>query len=99
MEKQLWLRCIASKGQFSSELAISIKDFRGEEFSLFAERESVEPEGDPDIRPVPALLRVRLLDQEGELVLIRLPAETFNNGYTVTVKQDQLAEHFQREPA
>ncbi len=98
MEKSLWLRCMASKGQFSNEFAISAKDYRGEEFSLFVSRELVEPEGDPNISRVPALMRVRALDRAGDLVLIRLPAETFNNGYTVTVKQDQLAEHLQREP-
>src|SRR5438477_12325952 len=99
MDKQLWLRCVASKGQFSTELAIVGKDYRGEEFSLFVERELVEPEGDPIVSRVPALLRVKALDRADDLVLIRLPGETFNRGYTVTVKQDQLAEHLEREPA
>jgi len=99
MEKQLWLRCVASKGQFSSELAILGQDYRGEEFSLFVERDFVEPEGDPDLGDVSARMRVKALDRAGDLVLVRLPGETFSNGYTVTVKQDQLTESLDREPA
>ena len=99
MEKQLWFRCTASKGQFSDEVAVFGKDYQGDEFSFFVNREFVETESEPDLDEVPARLRVMPLGREEHLVLIRLPGQTFGNGYTVTVRESDLNEQLECEPA
>lgn len=98
MNKSLWMRCYASKGQFTDEVAIRGKDFAGEEFSFFVNQDYVECQDNPEAGEVPALLRVNPLDQKDKLVLIQLPGQTFGNGSIITVTVDDL-QPMEREPA
>src|SRR5690606_23693400 len=87
------LSCTASVGQFHDEFAIKGTDFNGEAFSLFLNDEFLSNAtevraGNTDR----GLVRVEVLDQKGELVLIRLPGRTFGNGSTVTVRASDLCE-------
>ena len=36
------------------------------------------------------LFQVEVVDRKGDLALVRLPSETFENGYYITVKEMQL---------
>lgn len=82
----LWLKCKASAGQFQKELAISGLDRSDNGFSLFVDSDNVRGSGEN------AHLRVVGLASEGELVLVRLPGRTFENGQTITVRSSQLEE-------
>ena len=83
----LWLSCSVGPGQFPSEYAVAGRQHDGKCFSLFAPRETVS-------LPTPAagegLLRVQVVGRKDELVLVRLPAETLENGQYVTVAAGQL---------
>jgi hypothetical protein len=85
METQ-WLPCSVSRGQFPSEYAVAGTQFNGKGFSLFAPREvvqSVTPAGD-------GWMQVDVVDRKGDLALIRLPAQTFENGQYITVQAGLL---------
>jgi hypothetical protein len=77
---------------FCGEVAVRGITADGVEFSLFVSKDFVEsdsPIGDSE--PVAGWLLVEVLDQEGDLVLVRLPGQVFENGQTVTVR-DSLVE-------
>lgn len=99
MNTKHWLRVIASKGQFSDEVAIRGADYNGEQFSFFAQDDFVQVVGDINSGSADAFLRVTRLDQKDDLVLIRLPGQTFGNGSTITVMERDLSERKEREPA
>jgi len=82
-----WLPCSVSPGQFPSEYAVSGVQHNGRPFSLFAPLATVS-----SVTPGSAegLLQVEIVDRKGDLVLVRLPAQTFENGQYVTVKAAQL---------
>jgi hypothetical protein len=85
---QAWLRCSVSPGQFPDEYAIGGEKFDGRPFSLFAPLDTVQlPVG---VTSGEGLIRVTVSDRKGDLVLVRLPGQTFENGYFITVKADQL---------
>ena len=84
--EQNWLRCSASPGQFPTELAVSGVQFNGHGFSLFAPEESVkglETDGT-------AYIKVDVVDRRGSLALVRLPAQTFENGQHIPVNATDL---------
>jgi len=86
------LRCQVSPGMFSGEVAVRGIAADGAEFSLFVADDFVEsdsPVGGSE--PVDGWLLVDVLDREGDLVLVRLPGQAFENGQTVTVR-DSLIE-------
>jgi hypothetical protein len=85
------LPCSVSPGQFPSEYAVAGVQYNGKPFSLFAPRESVFP---PSSGEGEGLLQVEVIDRRGDLVLVRLPAQTFENGQFITVHAKDL-----REPA
>jgi hypothetical protein len=88
-----WLKCEATPGQFSDELAISSHDFRGEKFSLFVPLPQVKIDEDVFARAhrdSDAMIRVEILDRKDSLVLIKLPCRAFGNGSTLTVNIAQL---------
>ena len=82
---QQWLTCSIGPGQFPTEYAVSGVQQNGKAFSLFAPRDSVSPLSDEK-----GLVRVDVVDKRGDLVLVRLPAQTFENGQHVTVKASDL---------
>jgi hypothetical protein len=84
-----WLMCSISPGQFPTEYAVSGTQYNGAPFSLFASGESVVP-------PVGAIeglgaVRVQVIDRRDGLALVRLPAQTFENGHHVTVSESELS--------
>jgi hypothetical protein len=78
----MWLPCLVSPGQFPNEYAVSGTQHNGKGFSLFAPREAVVA---PAAGEGEGLLRVEVADRRGDLALVRLPAQTFENGQHVTV--------------
>jgi hypothetical protein len=82
-----WLSCSISPGQFPTEFAIVGTDHDGKGFSLFAPREFTVPSKDSEGI---GLVRVDVIDQKGDLILVRLPGQTFENGQYVTVKASDL---------
>ncbi len=97
-DRTVWLECNISSGQFSSELAVSAVDYIGSEFSLFTNQENVEFDANQLLErgETEGRMRVVILDENKDLSLVRLPARTFENGSTVTVKKSQLET---REPS
>ena len=90
----LWLRCEVSRGQFNNEVAVSGQTYDGRGFSLFISGEFVEVEHEGSIgadEPVNGYVRVDQLDRKGSLVLVKLPGQTFENGRTITVHEQQLS--------
>ena len=86
-----WLKCKASPGQFSGELAVRAQAFDGTEFSLFAPEEYVDfSEQHEEEGSVDAWLRVDMIESQDELNLVRLPRQPLENGQFVTVRASQL---------
>jgi hypothetical protein len=73
-----------SEGLFSSEAVVSFRDARGQEVSLVAPAVTIlkGPHG--------GLIRIRILQRDGHLYLVRLPGEVYGAGSDVTVTEDQL---------
>jgi hypothetical protein len=95
-----WLNCTISSGQFSDEFAVSGRDFQGNGFSFFAPANCVRPNSaPPEGAEAPARVLVVILGQRDDLTLVQLPATTFDNGATVTVREDQLAYQAARQIA
>lgn len=88
-----WLSCAVGEGQFSGEYAVKGKLFNSEEFSMFVPQTCVKTDkpivGDQYVQ---GYMKVSVLDQKENLVLVGLPNPSFENGYTITVKKDQLQE-------
>lgn len=84
-----WLRCEVSAGQFPTEAAIKGEDYSGEEFSLFVPRQCVRPDAGLCDEWISGMVRVEILDARNNLSLVELPGKTFNNGSTITVRDDQ----------
>jgi hypothetical protein len=85
------LHCQLYPGQFSSEFAVVVTSFSGREFSLFASRDEVRSAREPgDDEPVDGWLRVKVLEGDGEHVLVQLPQSTIENGPYLAVRRDKL---------
>ena len=87
-----WLSCSISPGQFPTEFAVAGRHYTDKGgvkgYSLFAPIDSVislssAAEG-------PGLVQVDVIDSKDDLVLVKLPAQTFENGQHITVKQSEL---------
>ena len=88
-----WLECTVSEGQFSGEFAIQGELFDETGFSLFVEREDVWFEAEPiEGKSVEGLVRITALQEKDNLCLVALPKPTMENGWSVTVKTDNLKE-------
>ena len=85
-----WLRCEVSAGQFPTEAAIKGKDHSGEVFSLFVPLTHVRPSEGLGDEWIGGKVQVEILDSRGGLSLVELPGQTFTNGRTITVREDQL---------
>ena len=89
MEK--WLKCTISPGQFTGEFAVQGKMFDATEFSLFAPGEDLQFSENPaSDKHVEGYIRVLSGDSKDDLLLVRLPRPTFENGRVITVKMDQI---------
>ena len=81
-----WLPCTVGPGQFPTESAVSGHQHGGKLFSLFAPRRMVKEDGKGG-----GWVRVSLVDERDGLALVRLPAQTFENGQHVTVARTSLS--------
>jgi hypothetical protein len=90
---ETWLRCGVSPGMFDHELGVQGQQFNGSEYSLFAPRRAVWYGAQQLIsgQTVPGLVQVKPLERRGDMVLVELPGQTFQNGSFITVAADQLA--------
>ena len=82
-----WLPCSVSYGQFPNEYAVAGTQYNEKGFSLFAPKETVSA---PNSGEGEGLIEVEVVDRRGELALVRLPAQTFENGQHVTVNATTL---------
>lgn len=89
--EEVWLRCALYPGQFTSELAVVVKTYNGKTFSLFAQKVDLRYDRPPsEEEPADGWIKVRVVQQEGELLLVRLPQTTLENGPYLTVTAGQL---------
>jgi hypothetical protein len=87
MAEQVWLETTVSPGQFPDEYAVSGQQYDGRTFSLFASADTVR-EAWPGAGQGRVLVDV--IDRREDLCLVRLPAQTIENGQHVTVRASQL---------
>lgn len=82
---------MVSQGQFTGEYAVKAALHNGIEFSLFASEEDVSFRGAPTgDEHVEGRIRVQSLSSKDDLLLVSLPQPTFENGRTVTVRDNQV---------
>lgn len=93
-----WLQCEVSAGQFSTEAAIRGRDYSGEEFSLFVPARCVRPETGLGDDWISGKVLVEVLQSRDGLSLVELPGQTFNNGRTITVRDDQIESAHRAQP-
>jgi hypothetical protein len=76
---------------FSTECAVTVSASSGREFSLFTDRATVSvPNWPTDDQTVDGWVDVEVVEQQGSLVLVRLPQSTIENGPYLTVNRGQL---------
>lgn len=99
-DKTKFLRCSVASGQFSGEYAVSGNTFDGEGFSLFAPKEFVITQSNvEEVGKVDGLVEVEEIDRDGELVLVKLPRQTLENGTTITISASELETNSMRQEA
>jgi hypothetical protein len=91
-QNPVWLRCRVSPGMFDHELGVQGEQFDGSAYGLFAPREAVDHGERPltSGQTVPGLVQVEAIERKGDLVLVELPGQTFQNGSLITVTAGQL---------
>ena len=92
METKIYLKVTQSEGCFSNEFAIASQLFDGEEFSCFVPKPYIKILNSTDEDTYNALLQVRVITEENDLVLISLPTmevyyNSFLNGTLYTLTQ------------
>ena len=75
--RQYGLKSELSPGMFSNERLAAVRDHEGRERVLFVPDFKIS--GD-----------VRLIDEAGDIALVRLPGELLDAGWTLSVKRSQL---------
>ena len=95
----IYLRCKINPGQFSDEFAVHGESHNREAFSLFVSEGDVDSEQSDQGAERDGWVRVEILAKDKDLVLVRLPGQTFENGATVTVCESELLERSPREIA
>ena len=91
------LKCQISSGLFSGEVAVRGTDANNNEFSLFVSDDFVEYSLPIGENSVDGWICIDVLAREGALLLVRLPAQTFENGQTITVRDSQVELRARRE--
>jgi hypothetical protein len=95
---ETWLRCLVSPGMFDNEIGVDGRQFDGSVFSFFGPDDAVEPEQElTSEKSVPGRVRVEIMSRKGNLVVVKLPRQTFQNGAFITVTADQLETRVARQ--
>lgn len=88
MEKLLL--CKVSPGQFSNEYAVEGTLSNGSGFSMFTHADSLTLNEKPTRdKPVEGWMKIDILEEKGDIVLVSLPQTTLENGRFITVKKEQ----------
>ena len=90
-----WLACTVSPGQFSNEYVVKGTTYDHKGFSLFCPEEYVEVKGSKEPtwdEPAQGRVQVQIAEKKGNLLLVRLPRHTLENGPYVTVLKEQVME-------
>ncbi len=82
--KDVQLKCSVSQGMFPNEAGASFIASNGEELSLFCAEKYVDKKNN--------FLTVKLLNTEGGVASVRLPAESLDGSRVVKVDIDQVKE-------
>ncbi len=86
-----WLNCTISEGLFSGEYSVKGQLSNFVDFSLFAPEQYIRLDTPLEgQQAVNGCIAVSVLDEQGEEALVLLPAPTFENGQTITVRRDQV---------
>lgn len=86
-----WLKVTLTAGMFPNERGIDGRQFNEKVFSCFVPEEYTKSDQTPTAgNPVQGWVKVSVVERQGNLVLVFLPRQTFQNGFYVTVKVDQL---------
>jgi hypothetical protein len=96
---ETWLRCGVSPGMFDNEAGVDGRQFDGSVFSFFAPADTVD-HGDQELTRgecIPGWVRVEIISRKDNLVLVKLPRQTFQNGAFITVTGDHLETRPQRQ--
>ena len=86
-----WLQCTVTAGQFDNEFGVAGHEFNGAVFSLFTPKETVRFSHPPTKdQTTTGWVKVQVVQQRDNWVVVRLPRQTFQSGYCVTVRVDEL---------
>ena len=78
--RQYGLKSELSPGMFSNERLAAVRDHEGRERVLFV----------PDFKISGDAILVRLIEEVGDIALVRLPGELLVAGWTLSVRRSQL---------
>jgi hypothetical protein len=97
---QVFLKCLVGKGLFTGEYAVQGIAADGTGFSLFVADEYLDGElPTTDDCNVDGWIAIDIIERKGDLALVRLPGETFENGRFVTVNCQEIRKRCCREIA
>jgi len=86
---EVWLSCSISPGLFTGEYSVRGYLFDNSEFSMFAQVEDLDFEGEPTPEnPVEGWIKIVKMDAKDDLLLVNLPRPTLENGQAITVKSN-----------
>lgn len=77
----MWLSCFINPSQIPNEYSVSGKQYNGRDFSVLVPQEAVSTTSNEGI----GLMKVEVVAQRDDLVLVRLPAQSLETGHHVTV--------------
>lgn len=81
---EAWLECTLSKGMFPDESGVMFRATNGEDICLFCFNGFIDADR--------SRLRVRIVDRQGQSVLVRLPVDSLNGFGVVPVSAAQVME-------
>jgi hypothetical protein len=86
-----WLSCNLSLGQFEGEFGVDGEQYDKTPFSLFVPASAAKYDKPPrGNNKAPGWVKVEVLERKGDLILVRLPRQTFQGPPFITVREDQL---------
>lgn len=89
---EAWIDCDVFPGQFSGEVAVTVRELSGKLLSLFASKADVDfPVDELKSRgQAKGHIRVEIVEEQGQLAMVRLPRKMLENGQHITVKISEI---------
>ena len=81
-----WLQCVVSPGQILGRIRGQGQDFHWRSVSFCDKGRNRSPEAIHRITKGMLQIRIEIVDQKGDLLLVRLPRRTLENGQHITVR-------------